>query len=78
MRCVERFYLGDFSGSRADAEEALRLYDPAHPPFWTIDAQSIALIFYFRSLTYLGYLDEARSRRDEAFVSAITPPQGVR
>jgi class 3 adenylate cyclase/tetratricopeptide (TPR) repeat protein len=61
-----RFLLGDFSGSRADAEEALRLYDPAHPPFWTIDAQSIALIFYFHSLTYLGYLDEARSRRDEA------------
>ena len=61
-----RFLLGDFSGSRADAEEALRLYDPAHPPFWTIDAQSIMLIFYFHSLTYLGYLDEARSRRDEA------------
>jgi hypothetical protein len=58
------FHVGDFVAARAHAERALALYDPA---FWatnSVSPQSYAGMFVFRSLGYLGYLDQARFRRD--------------
>jgi class 3 adenylate cyclase/predicted ATPase len=60
------FHIGDFVAARAHAERALALYDPAFwTANWTVSPQSYAGMFLFRSLTYLGYLDQARFRRDE-------------
>jgi predicted ATPase len=60
------FHIGDFVAARAHAERALALYEPAFwTANWTVSPQSYAGIFLFRSLAYLGYLDQARLRRDE-------------
>jgi predicted ATPase len=68
------FHLGDFTAARAYAEQALALYDPAHPPVWAsptlYDPLIWALIYSFRSQFYLGYLDQARLRRNEALAQA--------
>jgi class 3 adenylate cyclase/predicted ATPase len=66
------FHVGDFLASRAYAEQALTLYDPSHPSiaWWPNDPHILACIFLFRSLTYLGYLDQARHWRDEALALA--------
>jgi predicted ATPase len=63
---VSGFYLGDFTTNRAHAEQALALHDPAHAHGWITHPRIVALTFLFRSLIYLGYLDQARLRRDEA------------
>jgi class 3 adenylate cyclase/tetratricopeptide (TPR) repeat protein len=67
LRTLSWFQLGDFVAARDYAEEALALYDPAHRSLalWGEDPQSLTLAFSFRSLLYLGYLDQARSRRDK-------------
>ena len=67
------FHRGDFTAACAYASRALALYDPAHPPIWAsptlYDAQIWALTYSFRPLFYLGYLDQARLRRDEGWQS---------
>lgn len=63
--------LGNFTAARADSEMALRLYDLAFVPGqWFGDGQTIILSVYMESLTHLGYLDQARLRRDEALARA--------
>ena len=53
-------------------EQALALYDPAHASIssWLDNPQILAFTFLFRSLTYLGYLDQARLCRDKAVALA--------
>jgi hypothetical protein len=72
ISAIARFHVGDFVASRAFAEQALRLYDPAHAsiPWWPYDPQIVAFIFLFRSLAYLGYLDQARLCLDETIALA--------
>lgn len=64
---ISWFHIGDFDAARAHAERALALYDPAFASAadWPVNPQSFAGMFLFRSLGYLGYLDQARFRRDE-------------
>jgi class 3 adenylate cyclase/tetratricopeptide (TPR) repeat protein len=66
------FHAGQFRAAHEHAEQALSLYDPAYPSLtrWPQDPCVLALAFAFRSLTYLGYLDQARKRRDEALTQA--------
>ncbi|MGY4474187.1 BTAD domain-containing putative transcriptional regulator [Bradyrhizobium sp. USDA 3364] len=71
LRGQSGLWLGDFATARADADEALRLLDPALlPGHWMIDVQAVLLSVSMGSLTYLGYLDQARTRRDEALARA--------
>ncbi|UGY03919.1 BTAD domain-containing putative transcriptional regulator [Bradyrhizobium quebecense] len=71
-----RLWLGELAAARAGAEEALRLYDPAGLDVasfgkrWTNDVRIAVLSVSIESLTYLGYLDQARRRRDEALARA--------
>ena len=66
------FHVGDFVATRDHAERAMALFDPPHPSeaWWTQNPYVTALTFSFRSLTYLGYLDQARARREEALAQA--------
>jgi class 3 adenylate cyclase/predicted ATPase len=61
------FHIGDFEAARAYAERALALYDPAFASLanWAVHPQNLAGVFLFRSLTYLGYLDQARLCQNE-------------
>jgi class 3 adenylate cyclase/predicted ATPase len=71
MSAYARFQFGDFAEALTYAEKALALCDPMHTPNWgAIDSQLMPLTFLFRSLVYLGYLQKARQRRDEALVRA--------
>ena len=65
---VTWFHIGDFSGTRSYAERALTLYDPRHPSLasWPQDPYATALAFSGRSLAYLGFFDQARTRHEEA------------
>jgi class 3 adenylate cyclase/predicted ATPase len=64
--------LGKFIDARAYVENALSLWDPmyrAHLPT-PEDSYVSVLIPLFRSLLCLGYVDQARLRRDEALAEA--------
>lgn len=71
-----RVLLGHFAAARADAEKALRFSDPASfdaarlHGYWNIDTQIVPLMVYIEALTYLGHLDQARQKRDEALARA--------
>jgi hypothetical protein len=76
LGCISRgqssLALGNFDAARNDAENGLRLYEPAvfdtgrlHGQ-WTNDAQIVPLMVCIESLTYLGHLDQAHRKRDEA------------
>ena len=69
---VARFHIGDFTVANRDAAQALKLYNPGNPFLsrFSNDLQANALIFLFRSQTYLGHLDRARTYRDEALARA--------
>jgi class 3 adenylate cyclase len=58
------------------AQQALTLYDPAHPSlaWWSIDPRMTALMVSFRCLTYLGYLEQGRVGGEKAI--AIARRQG--
>ena len=66
------FHLGDFNAAKEYASSALQLYRPENPlKEWSSqDALSTSLIFMCRSLTYLGYLDQARHYREEGLSKA--------
>jgi class 3 adenylate cyclase/tetratricopeptide (TPR) repeat protein len=65
-------YLGKFTESRAHFENAVRLWDPKFRAFAASPADGYvsALIHFSRTLLCLGYVDQARLRRDEALVEA--------
>jgi tetratricopeptide (TPR) repeat protein len=71
LRGQSQLSLGDFTAARADSEEALRVFDPAFlPGQWMIDVQAVLLSVCMGSLTYLGHLNQAHLRRDEALARA--------
>jgi class 3 adenylate cyclase len=81
LGCISRgqssLALGNFDAARNDAENGLRLYEPAvfdtgrlHGQ-WTNDAQIVPLMVCIESLTYLGHLDQAHQKRDEALARAL-------
>jgi predicted ATPase len=71
------FYLGKFIDARAYYENALSLWDPMHRASATSpeDPYVSGLTYLFRTLLCLGYVDQARLRRDEALAEArrLTP-----
>jgi class 3 adenylate cyclase/tetratricopeptide (TPR) repeat protein len=77
--CVS-FYLGKFIDARAYYESALSLFDPAYRDFASVtdDGYVSALIHLSRALLCLGYVDQARFRRDQALAEAPrVPPANV-
>jgi 16S rRNA C1402 (ribose-2'-O) methylase RsmI len=44
--------------------------DPAHPVLWIADSQVLALNISSLSFLFLGYLDQARSQREQAIAQA--------
>jgi tetratricopeptide (TPR) repeat protein len=68
------FYRGEFAEARAYAERVLELYDTAHSSLYATvspqDPQLGALSRLSCALSSLGYLDQARVRRDEALEKA--------
>jgi class 3 adenylate cyclase/tetratricopeptide (TPR) repeat protein len=64
------YHRGDFAAARAYAEQALALSNFPNPFPGLADPETMALTFSFRSLSELGYLDQARLRRDEAVAKA--------
>jgi predicted ATPase len=71
---VAWFLRGEFAEARAYAERVLELYDTAHSSLYaTVSAQDVQLGALSRlsyALSSLGYLDQARVRRDEALEKA--------
>jgi tetratricopeptide (TPR) repeat protein len=65
-------YLGRFIDARAHSENALSLWDPTFRALSPMpeDPHVRSLIFLSRALLCLGYLDQARSRRNEALADA--------
>jgi predicted ATPase len=69
------YYLGEFTDSRTCFEDALDLWDPT---FWSFEAANdlahlahlADLLHLSRTLHFLGYVDQARCRRDEALAEA--------
>jgi predicted ATPase len=63
---------GNLVDARADLENALSLWDPTFRRFSALpdDPYVQILIFLSRTLLYLGYVDQARLRRDEALAEA--------
>jgi tetratricopeptide (TPR) repeat protein len=66
------FYLGKLKDSRAHYENAVCLRDPVHRAFVPSPAhgQAWILIHFYNTLVCLGYVDQARFRRDEAMAQA--------
>jgi predicted ATPase len=62
--------------SLAYSNEAITLHNPSFPSLasWVQDPLVMARIFVFRSLHYLGYLDQAHLRREEALSEARRSP----
>jgi class 3 adenylate cyclase/tetratricopeptide (TPR) repeat protein len=69
---VSRFFLGEFVGARAILEQCSGLADPAHRTIRRVsyDPYASMLAYLALSLTCLGYIDQARSRLDEAISEA--------
>jgi class 3 adenylate cyclase/tetratricopeptide (TPR) repeat protein len=65
--CTAWFHSGDFDATRKYAERALLLYDQENSVVGNgFDSKSMADMFLFRSLFFLGYLDQARARTQDA------------
>jgi predicted ATPase len=69
---VTCFYLGKFIDGRVHLENGLSHWDPTFRASWATpeDAYVMALIFLSKTLLCLGYVDQARLRRDEALAEA--------
>ena len=67
-----RHFTGKLLDARANLENALSLWDPTFRRFSPSpeDTYVQILIFLSRTLLYLGYVDQARLRRDEALAEA--------
>jgi predicted ATPase len=68
------FHLGEFLSARAQLEQALARFDPAHRPFYlSVSAQDawVSLLTHLSiDLFCLGYLNQARFRREAAVEEA--------
>jgi predicted ATPase len=69
---LTRHFTGKFVDARAYLENALSLWDPTFRRSWASpdDPYVQILIFLSRTLLYLGYVDQAQLRRDEALAEA--------
>src|SRR5262249_7222582 len=69
--CTSHF-TGKFVDARAYFENGLSLWDPTFRRSWASpdDPYVLLLIFLSRTLLYLGYVDQARLRRDQALAEA--------
>jgi predicted ATPase len=71
LGAVTNFFLADFAPARAYAERGLHLYDPTHRPAFGASDTHVGMLLYLScTLFCLGYLDQARARRDEALAEA--------
>jgi class 3 adenylate cyclase/tetratricopeptide (TPR) repeat protein len=69
---ASRFLLGEFIAARAVLEQCTGLADPAHRTIGglSFDPYTQMLSFLALTLAHLGYIDQARSRMDEALSEA--------
>jgi hypothetical protein len=65
-----RFFLGDFVAARAFLEGCVGLADPAQRATGTVGSYAGMLAVLAITLAYLGYIDQARARMDEALSQA--------
>jgi tetratricopeptide (TPR) repeat protein len=72
FRGTVRCYLGKFSDARVANENALSLWDPQYRTLAPSpeDGNLATSLHLSRTLLYLGYIDQARSQRDEAMADA--------
>ena len=72
LSALVRFHMGDFTTTKTFAELALSLYRGENPLLLWMpgDLKASGLDFLFRSLAYLGYLDQARFYQDQALAYA--------
>ena len=72
MHGATRFLLGEFVAARAVLERCLGLADPAHRTVrgLSFDPYAPMLAYLALTLACLGYIDQARSRMDEALSEA--------
>ena len=65
---ITRFFLGEFVAARAVLERCMGLADPAHRANagLSFDPYVRMLAYLALTLAYLGYIDQARARMDEA------------
>jgi predicted ATPase len=67
-------WLGEFIAARDHLERGLLLYDPAHHSSYaepTVDDTHVVLLSYLGlTLAHLGYLDQARAKREAALAEA--------
>jgi predicted ATPase len=66
------FWLGKFIDGRVHLENGLSHWDPTFRASWALpdDAYAVAVLHLSKTLLYLGYVDQARLRRDEALAEA--------
>jgi class 3 adenylate cyclase/predicted ATPase len=65
--------LGEFPAARTYLEQGIALFDPAHRPIGAqlgLKGNVGSLIHLSWALTFLGYLDQGRAKRDEALAEA--------
>jgi predicted ATPase len=66
--------LGEFTLARAALEQSLAIFDPGHrralQALTEVDQHVVALVQLSRPLAVLGYLDQARARREAALAEA--------
>jgi hypothetical protein len=65
-----RFFLGDFVAARALLERCHGLADPANRGHGSVGLYAMMLASLACTLAYLGYIDQARSRLNEALSEA--------
>jgi class 3 adenylate cyclase/tetratricopeptide (TPR) repeat protein len=72
MHGIARFFLGELVTARAVLERCMGLADPANRNLagLSFDPYALMLSWLALSLAYLGYIDQARSRMDEALSEA--------
>ena len=72
MRGCTCFYLGKFIAGRVHLENGLSHWDPTFRASWASpdDAYVQAMLGLSRTLLCLGYVDQARLRRDDALAEA--------
>ena len=67
---VSCFFLGEITAAHAQLEQALRLRDPAHRALNVVGQYAGTLVHLGSTLAMLGYIDQARSRVDEALAES--------
>jgi tetratricopeptide (TPR) repeat protein len=72
MLGMTRLFLGEFTAARALLERCIGLADPAYRTIGGLafDPYAAMLAYLALTLAYLGYIDQARSRMDEALTEA--------